>query len=222
VYRGRESTEWLMDMGYYNLTVDKHPLGDRAGERTNHYMTGRDGGHEIDLRKFANEGVRLYGSMVNIDGTQLTFGTDLRRNLDDADDVYCGIRNDIDKYIAANGIDAPIEAPFVKVWEPENEVTQLDCDAAGITTIIWAIGFGPDYRWIELPAFDGRGAPKFKRGVSHVDGLYFVGLPWLNTWGSGRFLGVADDAKYLGDIIKSRIDSNSGSSTTSSGAIAAA
>jgi putative flavoprotein involved in K+ transport len=208
VYRGKESTEWLMDMGYYKLTVDKHPLGDRAGERTNHYMTGRDGGHEIDLRKFAQQGVKLYGTMTGIEGSQISFAPDLRRNLDDADEVYCGIRRDIDKYIEANQIDAPEEAPFIKVWEPEIETATLDCEAAGITTIIWAIGFCPDYRWIELPAFDGRGSPKFKRGVSHVDGLYFLGLPWLNTWGSGRFLGVAEDAEYLCGVIESRIKCN--------------
>jgi putative flavoprotein involved in K+ transport len=37
--------------------------------------------------------------------------------------------------------------------------------------------------------------------VTTVDGLYFVGLPWLYTWGSGRFSGVATDAAYLADQI---------------------
>jgi len=37
-----------------------------------------------------------------------------------------------------------------------------------------------------------------------VPGLYFLGLPWLNTWGSGRFLGIAEDAKYLADVIARR------------------
>jgi putative flavoprotein involved in K+ transport len=27
--------------------------------------------------------------------------------------------------------------------------------------------------------------------------LYFLGLPWQYTWGSGRFSGVARDAAYL-------------------------
>ena len=204
VYRGRESTAWLMDMGVYELTVDRHPLGEKARERTNHYMTGRDGGHEIDLRKFALEGVKLYGSMADIEGSTLRFLPDLEKNLDDADEVYVGIRRDIDRHIAAQGIDAPVEPDFVKVWRPEQEVLALDAEAAGITTIIWAIGFRPDYRWIELPAFDGRGHPKYERGVSPVPGLYFLGLPWLNTWGSGRFLGIAEDAQYLADAIARR------------------
>lgn len=214
VYRGREATEWLMDMGYYELTIDRHPLGEKAREKTNHYMTGRDGGHEIDLRKFALEGVKLYGSIANIQGSKLEFLPDLSKNLDDADDVYVSIRNDIDKYIAANNIDAPLEPPFEKAWTPDTDPLSVDCDAAGITCIVWAIGFRPDYRWIELPAFDGRGNPKYTRGVSPVNGLYFLGLPWLNTWGSGRFLGVADDAQYLAEVIAARLADES---TRSSG-----
>lgn len=205
VYRGREATEWLMDMGYYELTVDRHPLGEKAREKTNHYMTGRDGGHEIDLRKFARDGVKLYGSLANIQGSTLEFLPDLTANLDDADEVYVSIRNDIDKYIAAHGIDAPEEPAFSKVWAPEADPLSVDCAAAGITTIVWAIGFRPDYRWIELPAFDGRGHPKYQRGVSPVPGLYFLGLPWLHTWGSGRFLGIADDARHLAGVIAERI-----------------
>jgi putative flavoprotein involved in K+ transport len=27
--------------------------------------------------------------------------------------------------------------------------------------------------------------------------LYFLGLPWLHTWGSGRFLGIAADAEHV-------------------------
>ncbi|WP_035692489.1 MSMEG_0569 family flavin-dependent oxidoreductase [Azospirillum halopraeferens] len=204
-YRGKDATEWLMEMGYYKLTIDRHPLGERAKEKTNHYMTGRAGGHEIDLRRFALDGVSLYGSLAGIDGTVLRFADDLERNLDDADEVYVSIRRDIDAYIAKNGIDAPEEPPFLPVWTPRATPTEIDCAAAGITAIVWAIGFRPDYSWIDLPAFDGRGHPRFTRGVSPVDGLYFIGLPWLHTWGSGRFLGVADDAAHLARVMSERL-----------------
>jgi len=205
MYRGRETTEWLYDLGFYDLTIDRHPLGDEAKHKTNHFLTGRSGGHEIDLRKFALEGVKLYGSMANIHGTTLEFKPDLTKNLDDADEIYVNIRNDIDRYIADNNIDAPVEPPFRKVWEPEFDPTSIDADAENITSIVWAIGFRPNYRWIELPVFDGRGYPQFDRGITHVDGLYFIGLPWLHTWGSGRFLGIADDAHYLANIIHGKL-----------------
>jgi putative flavoprotein involved in K+ transport len=205
VYRGRESTEWLHDLGFYALSVDRHPLGDEARHKTNHYMSGRDGGHEIDLRRFALEGVTLHGTLADIQRTQVGFLPDLTRNLDEADEVYCSIRKDIDAYIAKAGIDAPVEPPFRKVWEPPSDPTLLDLRAAGITSIVWASGFKADYAWVDLPSFDGRGHPRFTRGVSPVPGLYFLGLPWLHTWGSGRFLGMAEDAEHLVGVIDTRL-----------------
>jgi len=38
-----------------------------------------------------------------------------------------------------------------------------------------------------------------------VEGLYFIGLPWLHTWGSGRFLGIADDAQHLAEVIQRKL-----------------
>ncbi len=28
-----------------------------------------------------------------------------------------------------------------------------------------------------------------------------LGLPWLHTWGSGRFAGIARDAEHLGEHV---------------------
>jgi putative flavoprotein involved in K+ transport len=36
-----------------------------------------------------------------------------------------------------------------------------------------------------------------RRGVTKEPGLYVIGLPWLWTWGSGRFLSVGQDADYV-------------------------
>ena len=55
-----------------------------------------------------------------------------------------------------------------------------------------------------MPVFDGSGAPAHERGISPSPGLYFLGLPWLHTWRSGRFCGVAVDADYLAEAIRLR------------------
>lgn len=203
-YRGRDATDWLYDAGHYAITIERHPDPHKALTQTNHYMSGRDGGKEIDLRKFALEGVRLYGSMSGASGTRIEFLPDLEKNLDDADRSYVGIRSQIDAWIAARGIDAPDEPPFRKLWRPEAETTEIDCGEAGITSILWAIGFRPDYSWLELDCFDARGKPKFHRGVTDLPGCYFIGLGWLNTWGSGRFLGIDEDSRYLAGRIQAR------------------
>ncbi|MEM1073306.1 MAG: MSMEG_0569 family flavin-dependent oxidoreductase [Pseudomonadota bacterium] len=201
MYRGRDATDWMYEMGHYHMTIDKHPDPVHAVTKTNHYMTGRDGGHEIDLRKFALEGVSLYGSVSGMDGNKIQFLPDLEANLDDADNSYVGIRNAIDDYIENEEIDAPIEPEFEKLWRPGQEITEIDCEKEGITSILWAIGFRPDYSWIDVDVFDKRGRPVYKRGVCEEDGFYFIGLGWLNTWGSGRFLGIDEDSRYLVDQI---------------------
>jgi putative flavoprotein involved in K+ transport len=204
-YRGRDVVDWLEDMGYYSLPVHEHPLKDRVRAKANHYVTGRDGGRDIDLRQRALEGMRLYGRLVEARGSRLQLAADLKTNLDQADAVAESIKTSIDKHIATRAIDAPTEARYLPVWQPAGETAVLDLTASGITSVVWCTGFRSDYRWIEVPIFDGRGYPVHTRGVTAVAGLYFLGLPWLHTWGSGRFSGVAADADHLADHIEAQV-----------------
>ena len=204
-YRGKDATDWLHQLGYYDMTIDQQHDPKATEAKTNHYMSGRDGGHEIDLRRFAKEGLQLYGTVADMDGAAIRFLPDLEQNLDEADKSYVGIRNMIDDFIARAGIDAPEEPPFEKVWRPEHEVTEIDAASEGITSILWCIGFRPDYSWLQVPCLDERNRPVHKRGVCAEEGIYFLGLGWLNTWGSGRFLSVADDADFVTSVISDRI-----------------
>jgi putative flavoprotein involved in K+ transport len=197
VYRGREAVEWLDDLGQYDLPVDQHKLKENVRKNANHYLTGRDGGRDIDLRKFALEGMSLYGRLKDIQGGQLQFGDDLAANLDNADRVYNGICGLIDEHIARNAIEAPLQPHYQPVWQPEVPAVTLDPVAAGISTVIWTTGFRSDWSWIELPIFDGAGYPTHRRGVTSMDGVYVLGLPWLYTWGSGRFVGVGRDSDFI-------------------------
>ncbi len=197
LYRGKDVVEWLDKMRYYDLPVEKHPEGEGVREKTNHYVTGRDGGREIDLRKFALEGMQLYGPLTDADQERLTFDPKLRENLDNADRVSENIKMKIDRYIAENGVEAPVEPPYLPLWQPAVEVTEISLEGSGITSVVWCIGFGHDFSWIKLPIHDQRGFPIHKRGVTEIPGLYFLGLTWQNTWGSARFSGVGKDAEYL-------------------------
>jgi putative flavoprotein involved in K+ transport len=203
-YRGKDVVAWLNEMGYYDKPIHEHPLKERVRAKANHYVTGRDGGRDIDLRKLATEGMKLYGRLKDIDGTLLKFAEDLKQNLDQADAVAESIKNTIDKFIESAGIEAPTEERYRPAWEPSAEVLELDCLAAGIRTVIWSVGYRTDYSWIEIPIFDGKGYPSHQRGVTTVPGLYFLGLPWQYTWGSGRFSGVARDATFLADFMEAR------------------
>jgi len=200
-YRGRDVVAWLEDLGHYEMPIDAHPDGKAVRRKPNHYVTGRDGGRDIDLRKFALEGMQLYGRLVAIDEHGYHFGADLEQNLDKADATSERIKNTIDEYIAREGIEAPSETRAAPLWKPNVVRRDLSHAESGITSVIWCMGFATDYSFIELPAFEDSGYPKHERGVSPVPGLYFLGLPWLYTWGSGRFCGVGRDAEHIAQLI---------------------
>ena len=204
-YRGKDVVDWLDQMKYYDLPVDQHPLGKGVREKTNHYVTGRDGGRDIDLRKFALEGMQLFGRLEAIDAGIARFDNKLKSYLDKADATSDNIKNNIDKFIEQQRIDAPAEARYVPVWEPAtDQLNSLDLNDSRISTIIWCVGFRTDFSWIDLPIFDEKGYPQHERGITAAPGLHFLGLPWQYTWGSGRFSGVGRDAMFLAEDIDAR------------------
>jgi putative flavoprotein involved in K+ transport len=195
-YRGRDVVDWLWDIGQYEITVADDGMG-RKRHETNHYLTGRDGGRDIDLRAFARDGMALYGRLDDVRAGRMIFAPNLAANLDEADRVYNGINALIDRHIAEKGIAAPPPSIYQAIWRPTDEPAELDLRKAGVGSIVWATGFTPDWSYARLPIFDGTGYPVHRRGITGVAGAYVVGLPWLWTWGSGRFLSVGRDAEFL-------------------------
>lgn len=197
-YRGKDVVTWLFEMGYYGTTVKDHRYSEEVRKSTNHYVTGRDGGRDIDLRKFALEGMQLLGRFENFQNGQLVFRPDLNQNLDMADATYNRINASVDDYITKNNIETDEPASkYQPVWTPAQEITHVDLIQENITSIIWCIGFRPDYSWIDLDIFKDDGYPQHDRGITIDSDVTFIGLPWLHTWGSGRFMDVAKDAEFI-------------------------
>ncbi|MHC8299446.1 hypothetical protein [Pseudomonas sp. ZS1P83] len=69
-------------MGYYEIGVDTHPLREGVRDNTNHYDTSRDGGRDIGLRKFAFEGMELFGRLDGSRGTGMQFANNPGESLD--------------------------------------------------------------------------------------------------------------------------------------------
>ncbi|MEM9687466.1 MAG: MSMEG_0569 family flavin-dependent oxidoreductase [Bacteroidota bacterium] len=201
-YRGRDVVAWLEEMGYYDQPIESHPDPEEARHKTNHYVTGRDGGRDIDLRKLATEGVVLRGQIASVSEGKINFKDDLTFNLDAADKTYARIQRNIDEYIHNNNITAPKESPYKPMWAPSAANSKpIDYKNEGITSVIWCTGFKVDFKWVDFPVYDAKGFPIYKRGITKEPGLYFIGLPWLHTWGSGRFSHVAHDAEYISNHI---------------------
>lgn len=76
----------------------------------------------------------------------------------------------------------------------------FDGSTMKIDQIIWATGFIPSYELIHIDgAIDKHGNPLHDRGISPVDGLYYIGLPWQHSRSSGLVCGVGRDAMYIKD-----------------------
>lgn len=207
-YRGKDVVTWLEEMGHYDLTITDHPEGNAARREANHYVTGRDGGRDLDLRAFAAQGMHLHGLLRRIDEDGVAhFDDDLAERLDAADATYDRINEAIDRYIEAQGLDvAEPPSRYTPVWTPPpGPPAPLDLRAAGVTSVVWCTGFRPDWSWVELPFLDDTGYPDHVRGVvERVPGLHVLGLPWLHTWGSGRFAAIARDAEHLSAHVVTR------------------
>ena len=75
-----------------------------------------------------------------------------------------------------------------------------------VENVVWATGYRPDFSWIRLPIFADTGVPKHYRGVvTGEDGLYFVGLPFLYSFGSFLIFGAGIDGPYVAARIMERL-----------------
>ena len=183
-------------MGTPLPTVDS--LSDpRARFACNPHLSGHGGGHDTNLRRFAADGIRLVGRFEGADDERARFAADLGANLTFADEFFDQrFKPLFEAFAERAGVDAPPDdrVPFT-LEVPE--VTSLDLDAEGISTVLWTTGYTPDYGWLDLPVLGDFGVPRHVRGVSEVPGLTFIGLLWQHNQASANFGGVAADAAYL-------------------------
>jgi putative flavoprotein involved in K+ transport len=200
-YRGEDIYTWLYMSGFLDRTVDQLP-SPQAKFAANPHISGKDGGHTLNLHQFAQDGVILLSHLRGGTEKSVYFAPDLRESLAKTDQFEVDVCNLIDRFIERAGLDAPEEViPQLRDGYMADEVTELDLQHAGISTIIWAMGYTFDFSMVKMPVFDRDGFPIQARGVSHYPGLYFVGMPWLHTQKSGLLVGVGEDAKWIASDI---------------------
>ncbi len=199
-YRGRDFVWWLGVLGLWDIAAQAP-----GTEHVTISVSGAYGGRTMDFRRLASEGVTLLGLTDTFADGRLSFRDDLQQNIAGGDANYKEMLDAADAYLERNGLDLPAEPEARNVWpDPDcltNPITSLDLAQKGITTIIWATGFRQDFSWMDLDAFDDKGAPVHQRGVSSEPDVYFLGLPWQSRRGSTFLWGVWHDAKHIADQI---------------------
>lgn len=202
-YRGRDFMGWLSALG-----LDETAVESRGPDATLPLITGAYGGHTIDFRAFAAQGVSLLGRLQAGQSGTLAFAADLAENLARGDTAYLGFLDAVDAYIAKHRLDAPQEAS-ARVMLPDPPAVadpprRLDLRACNVGALVWATGYAHDFAWVDLPVFDARSQPIHGQGVTEVPGFYFLGLAWLSRMKSSFLAGVGDDAARLADHIGAR------------------
>ncbi|WP_232075401.1 hypothetical protein [Phytohabitans suffuscus] len=112
-------------------------------------------------------GVDLVGRFSAVrDGRALLSGG-LRNVLSLADLKLGRLLDTFDGWARAGGRDAEVGPPerFAPTRVPEAAPWQLDLRGGQLRTIVWATGFRPDYRWLDVPVLDPKGRLRHDGGV---------------------------------------------------------
>jgi len=200
-YRDRDFCWWLGVLGKWD--AETPPVG---AEHVTIAVSGARGGHTVDFRALADLGIQLVGrTEEHVDGT-LRFADDLAENITLGDSNYLALLEEADAYVERTGLDLPVEPEAHLLGPAPDRVAHplRELDLGSVGSIVWATGFGVDYGWLQVDAFDERGRPEHRRGVSREPGVYFLGLPWLSRRGSSFIWGVWHDAKFVADHINTQ------------------
>lgn len=199
-YRGRDYCWWLGVLGKWDIAV---PPG--GAEHVAIAVSGAHGGHTVDFRALAAQGVTLVGPTTGFGDGCVRFADTLGALIARGDANYLSVLDEADAWARRMGLDLP-EDPVARQMLPLPDcvtapIGALDLAAKGVGTIIWATGYALDFGWLQVDAFDERGQPRHTRGVSSEPGVYFLGLPWLSRRGSSFIWGVWHDARFVADQI---------------------
>jgi len=202
-YRGRDFVWWLGVLGKWDAAALEP-----GTEHVTISVSGADGGHTVDFKCLAEQGMTLVGLTQSYKDGLLAFASDLSDNIAQGDANYLSVLDEADAYIARNGLDLP-EEPEARNIGPDPQcvtdpILELNLAEAGITSIVWATGFAVDFSWLKVDAVDEEGKPKHQRGISTEPGVYFLGLPWQSRRGSSFIWGVWHDARFLADHISTQ------------------
>jgi putative flavoprotein involved in K+ transport len=202
-YRGRDLIWWLSAMG-----IDQTPVEARGPSRLLPVISGAYGGHTIDFRRFAADGVTLLGRVAAAREGVIDVAPDLAETLANGDATYSAFLDMVDAHVERHGLNMP-EDPAARAALPDppcvvEPLRRLELRTEGIGAVIWATGYGVDFSWVDVPVLDSRGEPVHRGGITAVPGLYFLGLQWLSRMSSSFLSGVGDDAAVLADHIAAR------------------
>ena len=206
-YRGRDIQHWLEAIGRLDERYDEAPDLLKARGVASPQLIGTPERRTIDLNALTDAGVRICGRLGAIrDGVAL-FSGGLRTTCTLADQKLARLLDEIDQWIAAEGLDADVEPSvgFEPTRVAPNPPLTIDLRRGEIRTIVWATGFRPDLSWVELPVFDNAGRLRHDGGVVDAPGVYFLGGTFLRRRRSSFIHGAEADTADLAEHVAAHL-----------------
>src|SRR5262249_23651244 len=105
-YRGKDTNWWSEKIGLLNRTVDELP-SPKAKFFGKPHISGKDGGHTLNLHQFARDGVMLLGHLQGVDNDKIILAADLKENLAKADKFEADFVKAVDEYIEKTKMEVP-------------------------------------------------------------------------------------------------------------------
>ena len=198
-YRGRDVLWWMEASGIWDQRYDEIEELARARRLPSPQLVGTPDRTALDLNTLNDAGVDLVGRLAAVRDGRLLFSGGLRNLFALADLKMDRLLDTFDEWAAARGIEDEVGPP--ERFEPTRmpAVSRLDLNLRGgaIRSVVWATGFHPDYRWLEVPVIDHKGHLRHDGGVVDAPGLYALGLPVLRRRKSTFIHGAEDDAREV-------------------------
>lgn len=134
----------------------------KARFAANPLVSGARGGHDLNPHQFTRDGMTLLGRAQGSQDGTLYLAPDRRDSLAKSDGFTATLLDMIDGYIARNGIDAPGDRPPVlRDGYAADEITELDLERAGVSSLIWSAGYSFDFDLIKLPGAASNASASF-------------------------------------------------------------
>jgi putative flavoprotein involved in K+ transport len=200
-YRGRDVLWWMDACGVWDQRYDEVDDLSRARRLPSPQLVGTPERTTLDLSALASMGVELVGRWAAVRDGRALFSGGLRNVFSLADLKMRRLLDTFDEWARTYGRDAEVgpSERFAPTVVPSSARLQLDLGSGEIRSIVWATGFRPDYRWLDVPVADVKGQLRHEGGVVGSPGLYALGLPVLRRRKSTFICGIEDDAREVID-----------------------
>jgi putative flavoprotein involved in K+ transport len=200
-YRGRDILWWMESAGIWDQRYDEIDELARARGLPSPQLVGTPERVTLDLNALSTAGIDLVGRLAHIRDGRILFSGGLRNLFALADLKMERLLDTFDEWARTHRVDEEVGPPerFEPTRMPAVSRLELDLRRGAIASVVWATGFHPDYRWLDVPVVDHKGHLRHDGGVVDAPGLYALGLPVLRRRKSTFIHGAEDDARDVID-----------------------